>query len=185
MLKRYVSLVFAFLLIYAAGEYFYSIKLGPLEKGDRSDVIQTSAITKIPTIKFTKLYSKSRFKISAEKSVKVFHFWATWCGPCLAEFPQVSDLSDRLSRISSKKINVYFVAVNDTEKDLKRFLKQFDVNTAVMLEDKEDLHKKDFGVYKLPETMVFNESGDLVRHYVGPQEWKNPKYINEILNITQ
>ena len=64
--------------------------------------VQLSA-QEVEVIKFTDLQEKM---LSAEASLTVFNFWATWCGPCIKELPHFDSLEEE-----NKNVKVYLVSV--------------------------------------------------------------------------
>jgi thiol-disulfide isomerase/thioredoxin len=104
---------------------------------------------------------------------KVFvHFWATWCVPCEAEFPE-------LVNFSLKKQNdlFVFVAVSDEILKVRKFLDRFPAiknnPRFILLIDNDGVYYNNFGTAKVPETYVFNNDTELsgVTKLVGPQQW--------------
>lgn len=109
----------------------------------------------------------------------MIHFWGTWCAPCEAEFP---DLLEYARKVSDKKIKFVLVAINDTEKKVRIFLKRFkEIPDNVVIVFKEDTSlMARFGTFKVPETYLFGSSGELLTKYVGPQNWLNNSYVRQI-----
>jgi len=44
--------------------------------------------------------------------------------------------------------------------------------------DNTQVHRQAFGTTKLPESYLFNGSGQLLRKLVGPQEWLKPLFFD-------
>ena len=107
------------------------------------------------------------------------HFWGTWCAPCETEFP---DLLEYASKLAKKNINFVLVAMNDTEKKVRMFLKRFKElppNVTIVYKEDSSLMAR-FGTFKVPETYLFGNSGQLLTKYVGPQDWNNNSYMRQI-----
>ena len=113
--------------------------------------------------------------IAARKGhVVLVNFWATWCGPCEAEFPAIVRLSRRY-----KHRGLATMAVSaDSEKDLRSkvqpFLVRSHVKFPVYLEKSAD--PEDFITAfdpswqgDLPRTFIYNRQGKLARILAGPQ----------------
>ena len=108
------------------------------------------------------------------------HFWATWCGPCEAEFPSLVRLARQFSGIK-----FLLVAVNDKELEMKKFLKRFgSLPTNIILAmDNRQIGEQSYGVIKVPETFVVDSSSAVVKKFVGPQEWDEPYYSDFLQSL--
>ena len=110
-------------------------------------------------------------KASAGKVV-VVNFWATWCGPCVAEFPEFVKLDNEYKT----KGGVRFVHITaDDMTDLKKavaFLKEQKSNADQFIQDTEDPQEMIDVVFKdwqgvLPATFVYDKTGKMVFHRLG------------------
>ncbi len=111
-------------------------------------------------------------KASAGKVV-VVNFWATWCGPCVAEFPEFVKLDNEYKA----KGTVRFVHITaDDSTDLKTkvipFLKKQQSQADQFLQDTEDPQEMIDAVFKewsgvLPATFVYDKTGKMVFHRLG------------------
>ena len=132
------------------------------------------ALSSLPKVEFP-YFKNPELKFNLEKSAKegnnlFVHFWATWCGPCETEFPELIELSELIK--TKKNVKFLFVAVNDEVKKVKKFLKRFkDQSNFVILVDNDFVHQNHFGTFKLPETYLFGPDMKLIKKYVGPQKW--------------
>lgn len=77
-----------------------------------------SLVTHIPEVKIDAL--NTRLKNGGD-TIYVVNFWATWCGPCVAELPYFEKLD---SVYKDKKVKVILVST-DFRKDIDTRLKPF------------------------------------------------------------
>lgn len=122
-------------------------------------------------------YSKKSFVNGVTKAVFI-HFWATWCGPCEAEFPEFIRFAKKWE---NKPVQFIAFAVNDKEMAIKKYLKKFGPlpkNMAILL-DPDQLSLK-FGTIKLPETFLMDGQGNYDSKYIGPQNWGADYYSQQI-----
>jgi thiol-disulfide isomerase/thioredoxin len=110
-------------------------------------------------------------KQSAGK-VLIVNFWATWCGPCVAEFPEFVKL-DQTYR--DKTVRFVHISADDSS-DLKSkvipFLKEQKARSDQFLQDTEDPQEMIDVVFKewsgaLPATFVYDKTGKLVFRQFG------------------
>ena len=119
----------------------------------------------------------TEFGLSAEqKTYTVIHFWAAWCKPCLAEFPE---LKAALPRLQSDSI-VFFLA---TEEDMDQ-IRAFEEKRNFGL---EFLHLKeatlaDFEVHALPTTLVLDSTGKVVYRHMGQLNWQEITSIEDLIS---
>lgn len=89
--------------------------------------------------------------------VVLVNFWATWCGPCLLELP---DLNDLYSRFKAQGLIVLSIT-NEESSKVSPFVKGIGYRAPVLL-DPDSQAAKQFHVENLPRSFVFNRKGKLV-----------------------
>ncbi len=94
----------------------------------------------------------------------VVNFWATWCGPCLKEMPELSALD-----AMREHIDVIGLAYEDIQPaDLKAFLLKHPVVYPIAILDVYD-PPRDFATpVGLPTTYLISPDGKVARHFLGP-----------------
>ena len=105
--------------------------------------------------------------------VVLLNFWASWCEPCIQEFPSMIKL------IEEMKGDVILLAVSaDYERaDIDPFLKAFKVKSEhiKIMWDKDQNVAKQYGTFKLPESYLIGKNGELVRKVAGIEDWATPE----------
>jgi len=91
------------------------------------------------------------------------NFWASWCVPCRAE---AKDLEAAWQKIKGKNMVFVGVALQDTDKDSRAFLQEFNV-TYPNGRDTAGKIGVDFGVWGVPESFFLDPQGRITYKHVG------------------
>jgi len=91
----------------------------------------------------------------------VINFWATWCGPCRREMPE-------LMRAAKDDPNLVMLAVNVQEpvERVEPFAAEFEMNTPIVM-DPQGLLQDIYGVRGLPTTFFIAQDGRVAAVYPG------------------
>ncbi|HEX8283730.1 MAG TPA: TlpA disulfide reductase family protein [Pyrinomonadaceae bacterium] len=110
--------------------------------------------------------------------VYVLNLWATWCGPCRVETPEINKLREEYAR---RGVEVVGLTTEDPERDLERvrgFARELRVSYRLGWIDKETARLMTSwgpprstpprpGLYSLPQTFVVAADGQIVLHVRG------------------
>ena len=95
-----------------------------------------------------------------EPGLKLVNFWASWCPPCRAEHPTLTELA--------KQMPVYGVDLKDPEAGALRFLDEHGDPFRAIATDPRGRTAIDWGVTAPPETFIVNGKGEVVYRFAGP-----------------
>ena len=94
----------------------------------------------------------------------IVNFWATWCGPCLKEMPELSALDAMREHI----VVVGLAYEDNTPEAMREFMKEHPVVYPIALLDVYN-PPKDFEPPRgLPMTYLITPEGKVARKYAGP-----------------
>jgi len=85
----------------------------------------------------------------------VVNVWASWCGPCRAEFPLFQQASAKLG----KRIAFLGINAEDSESSAKAFLADYPVPYPSYTDPDKGI-VGDFGIYGYPKTVFYSPSGE-------------------------
>lgn len=94
--------------------------------------------------------------------VWVLNVFASWCVPCLAEHPHVT----QLARMPG--VNVVGLNYKDKPEDAKRWLARHGDPYQAIAADATGRVGIDYGVYGVPETFIIDRSGVIRHKQIGP-----------------
>lgn len=112
------------------------------------------------------LKSGNDFNLADLKGKKVLiDFWATWCGPCRMEMPDLVKFKNESSDFS----NFVFLSVcgdlitgGKDETGVKEFMEVMNLNYMVLIDDPNNSLTQRFGVKGWPSKFLFDENGKLL-----------------------
>lgn len=129
----------------------------------------------IPPIQAIELNGEKFDLGKIKEPVVIVNFWASWCNPCVEEFPSMLKLVESLKG----QVAVVAISMDDDEKDLVAFAKLFKVPKPgfYVAWDKEKKVMADYGVGKLPESYIVGPNRKLVRKVLGIENWASENAI--------
>ena len=94
--------------------------------------------------------------------IVILDFWATWCGPCRAQYPEYETVKKRFA----ERNDIVFLSIStDTERDLVQpFLEKQKWNKSVYFEDGLSSLLR---VSSIPSTIIFDKQGKLASRING------------------
>jgi thiol-disulfide isomerase/thioredoxin len=109
--------------------------------------------------------SGQEIKLSELRGKKVFlNFWASWCGPCRSEMPDLQEMSRRYDG------KVFLLGVNmtndDTREEAERFILELGLTFPNVL-DVQGQVQKDYRVLAFPMSLTVDEQGRIVERHEG------------------
>jgi thiol-disulfide isomerase/thioredoxin len=110
--------------------------------------------------------------------VVVLNFWASWCAPCLEEFPSLMQLQKDMPNIA-----VVAVAFDTEEPAYREYLTDNHIDGITTIVDLDNQSSNAFDTTRPPETYIIDTHGVIRRKFIGPQNWTNPEILNYLKNL--
>jgi peroxiredoxin len=96
--------------------------------------------------------------------VIVLNFWATWCGPCQAEIPE---LVQAYAEFKDRNVAVLGISIDDSPDMLREYGAQKNMNypSLLMSDEADEAYGPIVGV---PMTFFIGRDGQIARRHMGP-----------------
>lgn len=118
--------------------------------------------------------------------VVLLNIWATWCGPCRVEMPEIERLHQAMAPKGLKVVAVS-VDIDGMEKAINEFVREMGLSFEVLHNPSGDIQR----IYQttgVPETFIIGRDGKIRRRVIGApfgaQAWDQPAsvaYIERLL----
>ncbi|MEW6363828.1 MAG: TlpA disulfide reductase family protein [Acidobacteriota bacterium] len=130
---------------------------------DRTDQVTATAASQAPAVKLKDLRG-NEFDLSTTRcKVVLINFWATWCGPCKAEIP---DLASLYTEYRGQGLEVLgFTVDSGTAGQVTPYVHSFGINYPVFLAD--SVRDQFYTEPGIPMTIVLNRKGQVVGKLFG------------------
>jgi cytochrome c biogenesis protein CcmG, thiol:disulfide interchange protein DsbE len=93
----------------------------------------------------------------------IINFWATWCGPCLAEIPALVELQTQYPDLV-----ILGVSVDDPVEKLKPYAEKMKMNYPVLVGDQREDFQDAYGpLWGIPVTVFIDRDGKIAKKHSG------------------
>ena len=100
---------------------------------------------------------------SKKGMVVIVNFWASWCGPCNIEAPE---LQRAYMDLDKKKVAFIAVAVDDTEKDARGFARTHKLTFPIAI-DTDGTVSEAYQAFVIPMTIIIDRDGRIEYTHMG------------------
>ena len=128
-----------------------------------------------PAVAFTDAAGKPHMMSEFKGRYVLLNLWATWCGPCVKELPQLAKLQGEVPS------GFTVVAVNvgrSTEAETRGFLAAHSASALAAYTDHNLAMMRAFHVYGLPVSLLIDPKGNVVARADGPAPWDAPEAVD-------
>lgn len=112
--------------------------------------------------------------------VVIVTFWASWCGYCLKELPELNKLQ---TQAGDQWLKIIAVNVKDDTADYRAMMKQMRDYTLVMTRDRDGAIADSYGVKAYPNLWMIDPQGRIASHHVGYGEDSLASIIDQIKRL--
>jgi thiol-disulfide isomerase/thioredoxin len=150
----------------------------PIPKG----VPEISAVqkrdNKAPNFSWTDSTGKTVSFDGVRTKVNFINFWATWCGPCKAELPDLVALS---KEYEGKNVKFFGLSVDrggDVGMDVQKFAADHDIPYTVLVAN-DDVQEAFGNITGIPTSFIVDGDGNIKQTYVG---LRNKDFLKQALD---
>lgn len=176
---KVISSILAIVALVVALSAIYDMYAEPrLVPASVEEHVKPVSVNTVPDFSFTTINGKTLSIGDLKGKIVLVNFWATWCLPCLTEFPGMLDL------INSYNGKVILLAISSDYKaeDIKRFTAMLSPkakkilksdSVLITLDSKRAITHDIFLTERYPETIIVSPEGKMVQKIVGAYDWNN------------
>ena len=97
----------------------------------------------------------------------VLNFWATWCPPCRLEMPAMERL---YQEFRGKGLEIVAVNFMESREQVQAFAEEQKLTYPMLLDGKAEIAEQ-YGVMRLPETVLIGRKGEVLAKSIGYKDW--------------
>jgi thiol-disulfide isomerase/thioredoxin len=106
-----------------------------------------------------------------EDQVRIVNFWATWCGPCVAEIPEFQAFHEEYG---DKGVKIIGIALDEQGAEIVQpFVEDMNMTYLSLIDTTQKAASEFGGVYALPTTFIIDRDGMVRKKHVGLMSYEN------------
>lgn len=185
-MRKNLSLVFSLLALIAVFTLLLDYKITPRVR-TLDDISQDSyqPAHQAPDFSFTEFENRQKSLSDFKGKIVILHFWATWCPPCISEFPKLVSVSKKLQD------NIVLLAVSSDGKPdvIERFIDKSvpdfrsQPNMYMVWDQNRTITHDLYQTFAYPETIIIDGSGQMIRKIPGDADWTSPEMESYLQSV--
>ena len=145
---------------------------------------QTVKFEAAPLFSFTTISGETVLSSDLKGKVVLLHFWATWCPPCVSEFPKLL----QAGRTFRDDLVIIALSSDKSETDIQKFLKSNSLkpdnkNIFIALDKNRAITHDLFQTFAYPETIIIDRKGNMVRKIAGDADWTSEEITDYLRSL--
>jgi thiol-disulfide isomerase/thioredoxin len=97
-------------------------------------------------------------------------FWATWCGPCIQEIPNLNGLYEKMD---SSKFEIISIVGDSTSESLDKMIEKHSILWPQVVSNDINRIKEEYGIKGYPTTFLLNPDGVIIAKNLRGKELEN------------
>lgn len=180
-MKLKISLIF---VVLASVFVFFVFKGGYLNVGSDKPALERtdgklSSESVLNTIYKADLrdYTGNKFKVDKtalhDQQDVIVHLWASWCGPCVNEVPELIEFS-----VKHPEVKFVIVSLDEYQDDIAKFMKsfpQFNTDRYIRVWDGDNTFAKFLNADRLPMSVILKKNNNEPVVVKSVVDWKTLK----------
>ena len=111
--------------------------------------------------------------------IMLINFWASWCGPCIQEMPQLDKLAQKYQPLG---VQVWGINVENDSSAAKAYLSKVSVDFPILF-DQDNSVSKAYQVEAMPTTVILDKDGKVRSVHRGYKPGYEKKYEDDIKGL--
>lgn len=107
------------------------------------------------------------------------NFWASWCAPCVEEFPALNRMA---AVLAPKGLVVLGISQDKDEGAYRKFLSQNPAAFLTARDPTKDI-QLNYGTQLIPESYLIDRNGKVLEKFVSSQNWASPQMIEHVQSL--
>jgi thiol-disulfide isomerase/thioredoxin len=109
---------------------------------------------------------------SLHQGPMLLNYYASWCGPCMQEMPNLQKASEMNSKFTVIGLT------DDTPDKIVKVKSHFGITFPIYQLSKS---LDDYGVYTIPTTFIYGPENQLLIDLIGPRNWADRELIENAI----
>ncbi|PZP55236.1 MAG: hypothetical protein DI586_07515 [Micavibrio aeruginosavorus] len=185
-MKKNISLIVGIFAAIAIATLLLDVRVKPRVR-TIDDIAEKSSIKVriAPDFSATDIRGRKVRLSDFKGKIVILHFWATWCPPCVGEFPKLTAMANSFrddvvvlalsSDSQEKTIRQFITQSAPASAKLASFYSVWDENRAVT----HDLYQ----TFSYPETIIIDRNAAMVRKIPGDADWTSQEMTSYLEDI--
>ncbi|MBI3194365.1 MAG: TlpA family protein disulfide reductase [Ignavibacteriae bacterium] len=132
----------------------------------------------VPNFSFTDANGQTTNFDSFKGKVTLVNFWATWCGPCKMELPDLIALSKEYADRNVRFIGISTDRGSDVVEDVRTFVQKSGITYQIVIAN-DEIESAYGNVNAIPTTFIVDENGKIVDSFIAV---RSKTFFAEALN---